>query len=280
MSTELELSPGLIGHVTTLAERIEYSKALAPADLLPPAFRGKPANVLLAMDMAESLGRTAIDVMQNAAVISGKLGLSAEFMRSLVLASGHRLRVYMDNGTAIAQGVRRDDPEFTYEARWDMDRAKAAGLGSGDNWKKHPSAMLKARATTELCRDAFADVIHGFRSAEELADMPVTVPQSSAGDRLRAAVNLPPAPVEGETDPAQIPLIDNPLPHNVADPINQPQSKKVHALFRRKGFVDRDDALSFVSATIDRTVVTTNDLSHAEASQVLDALEALEDVTT
>lgn len=178
--------------VDTLADRMEYSKALAVADLLPPAFKGKPANILLAMDLANSLGRSAIEVMQQSQVISGKLGLSAEFMRSLVLASGHRIRVYMDGHTAVAEGVRVEDPDFTYVVRWDLERAKRAGL-SGGNYGKFPEAMLKARATTELCRDAFADVIHGVRTVEELRDMPADTPSKPDLNAILAD-----EPIEGE----------------------------------------------------------------------------------
>lgn len=269
MSTEIATRAG------ELHERQEYAKAMAPADLLPPAFKGKPANILLAMDMAASLNRTPIEVMQNAQVISGKLGLSAEFMRSLVLASGHKLRVFMDNGTAVAQGVRRDDPDFTFEARWDIDRAKAAGLGSGDNWKKHPTAMLKARATTELCRDAFADVIHGFRSAEELDEIvhaePVRSPLAAA---VHQAVSPEPEVVDGEVVEDQDDGVT--FDHGV-EQITTAQSRKMHALFSEKGFRDRDDRLDYVNSIIGIPVESSKDLTKDQASTVIEELLALSD---
>ena len=183
-----------------LAERIEYAKALSPADLLPPAFRGKPANILLAMEAGQSLGKSAMEIMVNSHVISGKLGFSAEFQRALVLSSGHKIRVSMEGTTAVAIGVRSDDPDFVYEVRWDLDRARREGMGTSENWKKHPQSMLKARATTELCRDAFADVIRGYRTAEELQDMAGTphVATQRPGDSLRAAVGIHTDVVEAE----------------------------------------------------------------------------------
>lgn len=259
-----------------LHERVEYAKALSPADLLPPAFRGKPANVLLAMEAADSLGKKAMDVIQNAHVINGKIGFSAEFQRALVLEAKHKIRVFMDGDTAVAQGVRRDDPEFTYEVRWDMARAKSAGLGTSDNWKKHAPAMLKARATTELCRDAFADVIRGYRSAEELWDIEADQPKRQTSRRapgsvLREAAGLPKAD-EPETIDAEI------IP-NVTDAIEMitdAQVKKLHTAFTDQGFKDREDRLAYVTQIVGIDVESSKNLTKDQASRVIDALESLD----
>ncbi|NNG36910.1 recombinase RecT [Nakamurella aerolata] len=251
-----------------LADRVEYSKTLSAADLLPPAFKGKPANILLAMDLAESLGRSPIEVMQQSQVISGKLGLSAEFMRSLVLASGHKLRVFMDGDTAVAQGIRSDDPGFTYEARWDEARARTAGLWGKGNWTNHPTAMLKARATTELCRDAFADVIHGVRSADELDEIAEREPEPRTP--LAAAVQSAIAP-EHEVVEAEV-------VEEATAGISAAQSKKMHALFSEKGFRDREDRLDYVRSIVGIDVASSKELTKDQASQVIEQLDALSDV--
>lgn len=260
----------------SLADKVEYAKALAPADLLPPAFRGKPANVLLAMEAGQSLGKTAIEIMQNAHVISGKLGFSAEFQRALVLESGHRFRVFMDGETAVAQGVRSDDPNFTYESRWDLARAKAAELTTGPNkanWAKMPHSMLKARATTEVCRDGFADVIRGYRSVDELREIAPDAPviQIRPGDKLRAAAGLPVEPVEEIHDTE---VIDADEPEELR-PITPDQLKKMHTMFTRLKF-DREQGLNFISQTLGFAVESSKDVTLQEASDVISALEALE----
>jgi hypothetical protein len=70
---------------------------------------------------------------------------------------------------------------------WDLARAKNAGLGTGDNWKKYPRAMLLARATSELCRLKFADIVGGLSyTPDELEEFePVQV--APAASRRRAA---------------------------------------------------------------------------------------------
>jgi hypothetical protein len=52
-----------------------------------------------------------------------------------------------------------------------MDDAKRAGLAGKNNWRSYPRAMLLARATAELCRALFPDVLAGIsHTIEELAD--------------------------------------------------------------------------------------------------------------
>lgn len=262
-----ELALATTTEAATLADKVDYAKALAPADLLPPAFRGKPANVLLAMEAGVSLNKTAIEIMQNAHVINGKLGFSAEFQRALVLQSGHKIRVFMDGDAAVAQGVRSDDPGFTYEVRWDVARARTAGLNS-DNWKKHQPSMLKARATTELCRDAFADVIRGYRSVDELQEMAPVVPVTPIrpGDTLRAAAGLPVEPVEDDD------IADAEIVAPDAKPITQAQIVKMHACFSERKW-SRDQGLAFIEQIVGFPVESSKILEVRDASAVIDALE-------
>src|SRR5690606_24504249 len=114
----------------SLAERMNYAKALATADLLPPAYRNKPGNVLLAVEHGQALGIPPMTAIQGVHIIQGKPTLSADLMAALVRRAGHKLRI--TTGTepprATATLVRSDDPEFTYESTWDMDRARTASL--------------------------------------------------------------------------------------------------------------------------------------------------------
>jgi hypothetical protein len=163
---------------TPLGDRMTYAKALAEANLLPAAYRKQPANVLLAMEYADALGLSPIAAIQGVHVIDGKPTASAQLIGALVRKAGHRLRVQVaDDGTAArATIIRRDDPEFEFVSVWTLDRAQAAGLTGKGTWKQYPTNLLKARAITEVARDACPEVLSGVAyTAEELGhdDEPV-----------------------------------------------------------------------------------------------------------
>ena len=147
----------------SLPERMEYAKALATASLLPDAYRGKPGNVLLAVEYGHALGVPPMTAIQGIHVIKGKPTLSADLMAALVRRSGHRLRVHVEDGpVAVAELIRSDDADYTYTCRWDIDRARQADLLGKDNWEHHPAAMLKARAISEVVREGASEVLHGM----------------------------------------------------------------------------------------------------------------------
>lgn len=155
MTTELETS--------SLPDRLAYAQALSGAKLLPEQFRGKPSDVLLAMEWGAALGMAPMQAINSIHVINGKPGLSANALAALVRREGHRMRVVGDDKTATASIWRKDDPEFEYQVTWTLDMAKRAGLLTGkDNWSKYPGAMLKARAQTAVVRDACPELIIGL----------------------------------------------------------------------------------------------------------------------
>src|SRR6266478_3926901 len=60
---------------TNLTEAIALSKLIAGSDLAPKDFKGKPANVLIAMQMGAEVGLAPMQSLQNIAVINGRPSL-------------------------------------------------------------------------------------------------------------------------------------------------------------------------------------------------------------
>jgi hypothetical protein len=94
-------------------------------------------------------------------IVDGKPTASAGLMSALVRRAGHKLRVTGDDTQATAEIIRADDPDFTFRSTWTMERAKAAGLAGKGVWKQYPAAMLKARAISEVARDACQEALSG-----------------------------------------------------------------------------------------------------------------------
>lgn len=179
MSTEVAI------YAASVPDRMRYAEALSGASLLPESYRGKPANLLLALEYGSALGIAPMVAVQEIHVIKGKPTLSALLQAALVRRAGHTLRVTGDSTSATCDIIRADDPTFTFSTTWTLDRAKAAGLLTNDSWRKYPDNMLKARAISECARNACPDVIAGFGyTAEELGDDTAdSYPQTDSGSR-------------------------------------------------------------------------------------------------
>jgi hypothetical protein len=134
---------------------------------VPKAMQGKPEHVLACVLYGNELGLGPMQSLNSIHVIEGRAAASPELMRALVAKAGHRIDVTENtNDVCVMKGTRIDTgAEAT--VKWSLDDAKNANLTGKDNWKKYPRAMLVARATSELCRLLFPDVIAGLSYTPE-----------------------------------------------------------------------------------------------------------------
>jgi hypothetical protein len=200
----------------TLDGAVRFAQLLSDADLLPRQFVGRPANVLYAVEYGRTLGITPVAAITGIHVIEGKPSASSGLIGALVRKAGHKLRVKSDGMSwATAQIVRADDPEFTYECTWNLQRAEQAGLlqikdgkpfardrnGKPATWEKYTAAMLKARAITEVARDACEDVLFGLHYTPEELGANV----NADGEVVEAEVQQLHRVQPGEADPWETP---------------------------------------------------------------------------
>lgn len=295
MTTEVAIRQGM-----TLSDKITYAKALAESNLLPTQYRKNPANLLFALEYAEALGVAPIHAITSIHVIEGKPSASADLIGTMVRRAGHRLRVTGDDTQAVAQIIRADDPDFTFEARWDMNRARAAGLANKGVWKSYPGAMLRSRAITDVARAAAPDALYGvIYTPEELGaqvdgegavmspQATQAAPPASAADRVRA--NLRPA-----LEPQLVPdlstitvehhmVVDTATgEHKVVEAevvpeepamATRPQLVAINAAMGALfGFESRDDKLAYLSGELGRDIASSSELTKDEASQLIDKL--------
>ena len=179
MTTDLQLAPPQQRFLPTPveSERVwKLAQTIAGTDFVPRGLRGNVAAITAAMLTGREIGIGPMHSLRAIDVIDGRPSLSAELMASLVLRSGHYLWCAESTAeTCTMVGRRIDWPDRIpdQEVTWTIDDAKQAGLAGKGNWQKYPRAMLRARATSELCRGVFADVVErvGY-VAEELGGDP------------------------------------------------------------------------------------------------------------
>ena len=155
--------------IAPLADRKEYAVDLAKSDMLPAHLKGKPANILWTMEMADALGLTLAQAVNGVAVIGNKPSLLSETMRALVLTAGHFFRVDEQTADSCTVSVARKEwPDDVQRFKYTMEDAKRAGLSGNANYQKNPGSMLLARATSRACKAVFPDVIQGFAMREDI----------------------------------------------------------------------------------------------------------------
>lgn len=152
-------------------EVMDYAKLIANSDLAPKDYRGKPGNIIVAIQMGGDVGLSPMQSLANIAVINGRATLWGDALLAVVQASPECEDVVetLSNGVATCV-VKRRGHEPTIRT-FSMDDAKRAGLaGKQGPWSQYPNRMLQMRARGFALRDAFADVLKGLQSAEEVSD--------------------------------------------------------------------------------------------------------------
>ena len=265
-----ELVPANDATLATIDQKIHYSQTISASNLLPEAYRGRPENVLIAVETGAALGIPAIQALNSINVIKGKAAMSADLMASLVRRAGHKLRITQNGMSVTAELVRADDPDFTFTVTWDQKKAQTAGLWGKGNWATYPDQMLRARAITEVCRQGASDALMGvIYTPEELHDSaPATPAPAPRGNSLRDRMPTRPAPTVVT------------IPEPVEAPITEAQVKKIMAQFgevktlRGLKEIPRNDRLRAYSQWSGREILSTDSLTKDEATHVIDRLDS------
>lgn len=251
----------------SLPERMEYARTLASSGLLPTAYRNRPENVLFAVEYGRALGLEPITAINSVHVIEGKPSASSGLISSLVRRAGHKLRVRIEREpelVAIAQIIRSDDVDFTFESQWTLARAKRAGVAGKKVWQNFPEAMLKARAITEVAREACEEAILGVGYTPE--ELGAEVDADGNVVARQAAQNRPGATIAEAVAEAATETADEPA-------VPAERMRYMGGLMRHVGIATAQDALAFVAEVIGREIPNRNEMTAEEVEQVITALE-------
>lgn len=155
----------------TFQEALEFSKVIADSDLVPKDFKGKPGNILVAIQMGKELGVPPMQAMQGIAVINGRPSVWGDLMWALVTTHPDfedAKEELSDTAATVTLKRRGRSPvtvTFTKE-----DAIKASLWDKAGPWKQYPRRQLQWRARTFAARDLFPDALKGMTSAEETLD--------------------------------------------------------------------------------------------------------------
>ena len=159
-------------------ELILFSDRLARTNFVPKNYRGKPNDILCAIQMGAELGLSPMLSLQNIAVINDRPSIYGDAMLAICKASPlcESIEEYLDGDqsqintlTAICKVRRRGfKNEITGSFSW--KDAEKAGLTKRGVWLSYPKRMLQMRARGFALRDAFPDLLNGLITREEAND--------------------------------------------------------------------------------------------------------------
>lgn len=267
-STEL----AVVGQpATTLHAQMDYARAVSVAAMLPDNYRNKPADIMLAVGLGQSMGLSPAESLYRISVIKGKPTASAELIAANVRKAGHRLRVSGDDSSATATIIRADDPDYEFTVTRDIAWAQKMGLHDQPNYRKQPGTMLQWRAITAVARLACPEALYGVAySSEEMGDLPDT---RSGG--LAAALSTTAEQVhDGSTGPlpdlpeSAYPDDALPLPTDVLLNTSSKLAKAMYASIHEAG-VPEDERIAWLSNVIGREIGSSKEMTEDEARMVL-----------
>ena len=163
----------------SLGEAKEIASLIAGSDFAPKDYRGKPENVMIAIQMGIDLGLKPMQALQNIAVINGRPSIYGDAALALVMPALERFLESFDgqDGSdaymAVCIAKRRGWPDETRRTFSIADAKKANLWGKAGPWTTYPKRMLQWRARGFALRDIGSDLLLGLVLVEEAHDIPI-----------------------------------------------------------------------------------------------------------
>lgn len=181
-SENYELS---IFNVKGLGAMMRLAKELAPSEMLPDAFKNKPANVLIALNMAQRMDADPFAVMQSIYIVYGKPAFSANYLIGCFNGCGRfsciKYEFFGQPGTmsygcrAYATELRTGEKVVGPDVTLEMAKREGWLDKKGSKWQTLPQLMLQYRAATFLIRTTAPELALGMRTSEEINDEVITI---------------------------------------------------------------------------------------------------------
>jgi hypothetical protein len=166
----------------SFTEVMQLAEIAAKSGLVPPAYRGKVQDIIIAMEKGAEVGLSPLQSLDSISVINGKAAMWGDALLAVCMAHATFIDIQegwdnKDTEQAVAhckvRRLNRLGEVSVYEYEFSVDMAKTARLWNNKSkipWIQYPMRMLQMRARTFCLRTAFADALKGFGSVEEIRD--------------------------------------------------------------------------------------------------------------
>jgi hypothetical protein len=188
--TDLAVREVTRGEVVTLMRVVEpfsieryeltrpLAKELSTSELIPKAYHGKVADIMLAMEKLRSLGLNPVVSLSGTYVVNGRVSIWGDTWLGVIQSApgyGGMQETFdkdLDGGTAYTTFRRYIAGAWQVLTKsFSLEDAKKAKLAGKDTYASFPKDMLQWRARTRAGA-LFADILQGMKPAEVQNDIP------------------------------------------------------------------------------------------------------------
>lgn len=192
---------------------VKQAEMLAMSDIIPNAYRRKPANIISAALSGRTFGWDALTAMRNGHILEGEWRMKPEAQLGLVRARGHAVDIeVIQDGPLEEQGAivtAHREGQKDYVARFLIRDAVRVGLvrikdgalwarsssGKPLPWEQYPLDMCQWRAVGRACHYQYGDIVGGVYSTAEIGvELDDEILEAEVVDRAPAG----PVPLTGE----------------------------------------------------------------------------------
>lgn len=223
---------------------VQFAQMAAKSTMVPPQYKGKPEDIMLAVQMGSELGLAPMQSLQNVATINGRPSVYGDALIGLCRQSVHCKDVEEsitgegDKMVAWCKATRVGAAPVNHS--FSVEDAKKAGLwGKAGPWQQYPKRMLQMRARGFALRDAFPDVLRGLISAEEAGDTP---PDTFKGTTIDAKPEARAHPEPTHDEPRKLTVTEW-LKQLDADLANARDGEELDAILAREDVNKAQDQL-------------------------------------
>jgi hypothetical protein len=197
------------------------AKSLAESDIVPILYRGKLGNCIVALEIANRMGMSTVQVMQNLNIIHGQPSWKSQFIIGLIKGCG-RFEGFDYKETADSCqcfALEKASGKEVTGIKITLDMAKKEGWTKNSKWSTMPQTMLRWRAASSFGRFHIPDLILGIQSVEE-------------NEVIEAEVSVEPEPVDSKLDKVASLLTPK------TDPVPVPEPEPVPDVIEPDDFFD------------------------------------------
>lgn len=161
-------------------QSLSMAQTLSKSEIIPQSYKGKPADCLIAIDIANRLGLSPAIVMQNSQCVRGKFTWSGSACKAMIDGCGKYQKtryVYVGEEGKDSYGCYLEaidnDGDIIKGVPVTIGMAKKEGWYNkdGSKWLTLPDLMLKYRAAAFFMRTECASIAMGFLTTEEVEDI-------------------------------------------------------------------------------------------------------------